>query len=286
MNDQSKMSRQQTLPGFDSATSSPASEDGHMPSDWLDIPTTGPCGQVPAHASLSARQALAKGLMTPDTYGRTGDGSLISAALQSSLESRLQALLGVDGSPEYVLTWKYWDMGSGPQICALRASQPRTSGKGFGGWPTPNAIPPNRGGLQTNPQKALERRQQGHMLNLDDAAVIAGWVNPTAQDGSRGNKPPRPHDTGVPLSQQAVMAGLATPTGRDHKDGVYCPNVPVNALLGRQAWTTGSHAQTEKRGALNPALSRWLMGYPIGWDSCGAMAMQSCRKSRRRSSKR
>ena len=38
--------------------------------------------------------------------------------------------------------------------------------------------------------------------------------------------------------------------------------------------------------SLNPNLSRWLMGYPAEWDSCGATAMQSCRKSRRSSSER
>jgi len=35
--------------------------------------------------------------------------------------------------------------------------------------------------------------------------------------------------------------------------------------------------------ALTLCFSIAVMGYPIEWDSCGAMAMQSCRKSPRRS---
>ena len=54
------------------------------------------------------------------------------------------------------------------------------------GWPTPNAIPESRGGLQTNPEKALERREQGHMLNLDDVAALAGWATPTTRDHKDG----------------------------------------------------------------------------------------------------
>jgi hypothetical protein len=38
------------------------------------------------------------------------------------------------------------------------------------------------------------------------------WATPTAQDHSRGDKPARPWDTGVPLSQQAVLASWPTPT--------------------------------------------------------------------------
>jgi len=39
-------------------------------------------------------------------------------------------------------------------------------------------------------------------------------------------------------------------------------------------------------GSLNPNLSRWLMGYPVEWDSCGATGIASVRKSRRSSSAR
>jgi hypothetical protein len=66
---------------------------------------------------------------------------------------------------------------------------------------------------------------------------VTMWVSPTAEDGRRGNKPPRPWDTGVPLSQQ-VASG------------------PV---------PSGSREPTEKPGALNPEFVSWLMGYPPEW---------------------
>src|SRR5690606_41925010 len=78
-------------------------------------------------------------MTTRGPYGGRGAGSSTSADLQLSLERRLQALMDVDGSPEYVLTWKQWDMPPGPPICQLRASVHRTSRGGSGGWPTTTA---------------------------------------------------------------------------------------------------------------------------------------------------
>ena len=75
-----------------------------------------------------------------------------------------------------------------------------------------------------------------------------------------------------------------TPTARDHKDGSYCPNVPVNGLLGRAVWPTPTTKANQgappmqargqacrnlraatNGGSLNPQWVEWLMGFPTGW---------------------
>ncbi len=131
-------------------------------------------GQVHALASLSARQAKAAGLLTSGTFGLPSTGSSDSASLTSFLESRLRAKTALTGSTLYSLTWKVRLTPQGRSIPALRATAPRTSASDSG-----------------------SRRK--------------GWVSPTAQDHSRGGKEPRPQDTGIPLSQEAVFAGWPTP---------------------------------------------------------------------------
>jgi hypothetical protein len=83
------------------------------------------------------------------------------------------------------------------------------------------------------------------------AALLAGWATPTARDHSRGDQPPRPHDTGVPLSQMAALAS-GTPS-------------------------TSSPAGTGGRGAsraLNPTFSGWLMGYGLAWEMCAPVQLK------------
>ena len=400
--------RQQTLEALRKCISSPGSADGRLPCASPTGPKIGPYGLEVVPASPTASSASAPVLTTPAISGPTTAASLRSASLQSSLENRLQALMGASGSAEYELTWKRWDMESGPSILALRASGRRISGnassssakgwtsptavdgrrgnlpprstdtgiplsqevqavkgwptpcatepdqlpeqvrarkkrlskstgvhrgpalplgseaymvKGWttpqahdssprgkgqkpkhgtkhgcadlnadaqtAGWPTPMALAENRGGLQSNPQKALERREQGHTLNLDDAAcLVTGWATPRQADGHKGQH--HAADQSTKGTDLPTMSGWATPTQRDHKDGASTlENVPINGLLGRQVSlspalteSTGE-SQPQQRASLNPRFSLWLMGFPIEWAHCAERVMLSTRTKRR-----
>jgi hypothetical protein len=91
--------------------------------------------------------------------------------------------------------------------------------------------------------------------------AYSGWQSPVAsearqgfQDRTRGKK-----GTQISLTTQVILN-----------------------VFGKTPKRSG--AKMGGRGVLNPAFSRWLMGYPAAWDSCGATAMQSVRSSRRSSS--
>jgi len=290
-------SRQLSLPGFADVTSSAASAVGPTPLTSPAGPAIGRYGQDRARASLSARQAEAKGLLTSGISGRTGSTSSSSASLQSSLASRLRARLQWSGSTLYRLTWKQSVTPSGQCLFRLRASVPRTSGTGFIGWPTPAAQDGPKGGpsqgidrlpacaaiagwptptaqpANGTPEAFLARKQRSIErgskmgVSLTDIAMVAqltGWPTPMAEDHSRGSKPPRPWDTGIPLSQMAALAGPAR-------------------LTASGEMLTGSSAEMESGGPLSPEHSRWLMGYPIEWSNSADTAMQSFPRKRRRS---
>lgn len=232
MNGQSEMFSLTTCGDSTSAIGSQESAAGPMHVASPASRTTSRSG--PAHVPVSRFRALAsdEALPTNAISGPLFPASSLSAALQSSLESRLRALMDVNGSPEFVLTWKTQDMPAGLPICRLQASARRTVANACSGaaWPTPKASD-ERGGMAERFKGADSLN--GRRSNLNDA-MAAAWATPTLC-GNHNRKGASP-TSGDGLATQIIGA---------------TPN--------------GSHATTAKCGAPNPAFPCWLMGYPAEW---------------------
>lgn len=249
MSDQYSMFDRKTSEDTNNAISSPVSADGLTHSGSQDGQTTGRSGQPAFPASRGARLAKAGAWETTDTYGPLFTRSSPSAALQSSLESRLRRRLGLGGSTEYSLTWRHLDTPAGRRFCLLRAKTRRTSGQGYSGWRTPKAgeemgrysqvngkkypglfeqaqmagwpspnTPSGGRSVSIETMDATGRTADGrkHTASLEHAVKFAGWPSPQAHDVTeRGNTEADHHHYPHDLSNAAKMVGWATPNWHD-----------------------------------------------------------------------
>ncbi len=139
MPDQSKTCRQATSTDTPSAIFSQDLVAGPTPCDSLDGPMTDLFGQAVAPASLSPAPAKDYANRMSATFGRIGQGSSESNALQRSLASRLMRRLPLDGLTTYSMIWKRKRTPALRTYYQLAVSGRTTSEGDSIGWPTPSA---------------------------------------------------------------------------------------------------------------------------------------------------
>ena len=144
-------------------------------------------------------------------------------------------------------------------------------------------------------------------VNLQTAALLAGWPTPTATDGKGGYQGGRIRNGKLSTDRLDVAAQLAGwPTPTTSNDRSPCPQEAmrtyrdngtkiqkrlqdVAALHGHVRLTAsgemqiGFIAEMESGGQLDPDHSRWLMGFPPEWEDCAPTETLSTLKRRQRS---
>ena len=178
-------------------------------------------------------------------------------------EARLKERLSKVGSTEFPLTWSQSVTPSGRPMSRLAPSMRRTSDSGSIGWPTP-CVPnggrqPKGGAMSLTGQTpdGMKRQVDLHFVARHILTEARAWATPKASDGE---------------------GGRTTKT-----EGGGNAHLPIQAREAFGTTQNSASAQTEKRGALAPGFVFWLMGFPIEWRNCVSVAMQSFRRSRRKS---
>ena len=264
------MSDPQTYGDSPNATFSPGSAGGHSHYDSPESRRLRAAGRAVRRASHLVWLENKSGSKIPVTWLQPFSTSSQSVVLQCYLGSRLEALLGNTGSILYSWTWKQKVTSAGLPYCqqAVRARPTSETELSLAPWPTA-AARDHKGGYEGG------RMRNGKFSTdtLDVAAQLASYPAPPAAYPTPLTVPDSPKSRG---QLSGSFRRLMEPCLPDL-------DAPVRITSSGQM-LTGSDAGMGISGPLNPALSRWVMGFPPVWDDCAVTAMPSSRKSARTSS--
>jgi hypothetical protein len=281
---------QPTSPATPNAISSPASVGGLSPSESPAGRMTDLFGQDLVPASPSAQQAKARRPMTSATCGLSGFLSSPSAALQSSLESRLKRRLDGAGSTLFSLTWRRKATPAGRPYYQLAASGLRTSASEHGSWPTPRTRDDLPETVEAWSQRNAEKKAQNPNLGsvhkaLNIVAQLASWPTPVAQPANgepedflrrKRESVARGNSMGICLTDLQMVAKLAAwptpdanswtsrqakdPTAKERPNGTK-RQITINDAARMASWATPT-ARDHKGGGERPS---GLSGVHDGW---------------------